>query len=297
MGGTWAGRLSEAGLDVVIVDVAADLVAAIRSSGLTVETADATITTHPEATTDPTGVGHVDVVFVFVKAPHTRAAAALAQPIVGSATTLVSLQNGWGNADALAETFAAEQMVVGVTYHSATVRAPGHIAHTGAGPTFLGPFLDGGDMARAESVAAILSLAGIEPTVTASVKTEIWRKVVLNAGTLPTAALTGLTAGELGRPGPLLDLVDGLASEAVAVAIALGHPIEREERLDRIHQVLLGAGPGKASMLQDVEGHRMTEIDVINGAVVRNAELMGVDVPLNRAMVALIHGLESSWVR
>jgi len=297
MGGTWAGRLANAGHEVVIVDVATDLVAAIRLSGLTVETTGGTITTHPQATTDPTSVGHVDAVFVFVKAQHTRSAADLARPLVGAKTTLISLQNGWGNADVLAETFAAEQMVVGVTYHSATVRAPAHVAHTGSGPTYLGPYLDGADVARAEAVAELLRVAGIEPTVTASVKTEIWNKLVLNAATLPTSALTGLTAGELGQPGPMLDLVDALASEAVVVAIALGHAIDRDERLERIHSVLAGAGSGKASMLQDVEGRRKTEIDVINGAVVRNAALMGVDVPLNRAMVALIDGLERSWAR
>jgi len=297
MGGTWAGRLAGAGYEVVVVDVAADAIAAIRSSGLTVDTVDGTITTHPDATTDPARSGLVDAVFVFVKSQHTRSAAELARPLVSSTTTLISLQNGWGNADVLAEVYPAEQMVVGVTYHSATVRAPAHVAHTGRGPTYLGPYVDGADLARAETIADLLGAAGIEPIVTASVKTEIWKKLVLNAATLPAAALSGLTAGELGQPGPLLALVDALASEAVVVANALGHLIDRDERLERIHTVLAGAGAGKASMLQDVEGHRTTEIDVINGAIVRNAVLMGIDVPLNRAMVALIHGLERSWAR
>jgi len=93
----------------------------------------------------------------------------------------------------------------------------------------------------------------------------------------------------------MLDLVDALAAEAVAVAQAQGYDIDLGERIARIHTVLAGAGKGKASMLQDVEARRKTEIDVINAAVVRAADRDGVDVPLNRAMVALIGGLERSW--
>jgi 2-dehydropantoate 2-reductase len=133
--------------------------------------------------------------------------------------------------------------------------------------------------------------------VTPHIKTEIWKKLILNAATLPTAALTGLRAGELAQPGSMLDLVDALAAEAVQVARAQGYAIDPTERIERIHTVLAGAGAGKASMLQDAEARRKTEIEVVNGAVVRAAEKMGLDVPLNRAMVALIAGLERGWQR
>jgi 2-dehydropantoate 2-reductase len=129
------------------------------------------------------------------------------------------------------------------------------------------------------------------------VRTEIWRKLVLNAATLPTAALTTLRAGELGVPGPMLDLVDALAAEAVAVAQAQGLAIELDERVERIHATLERAGAGKPSMLQDAEAHRKTEVERINGAVVAAGDASGVAVPLNRAMLALIGGLERSWRR
>jgi 2-dehydropantoate 2-reductase len=189
-------------------------------------------------------------VFFFVKAGHTPSAAEDGRALVGSATTVVSPQNGWGNADVLARIFPPEQIVVGVTYHSATVQAPGRVVHTGQGETFLGPYLDGAPLDRANRVAEFMDGAGLQATPTGDVKTEIWKKLILNAATLPTAALTGLRAGELGQPGLTLDLVDALAGEAVQVAQALGYRIKREERIDRIHQVLEGAGAGKPSMLQ-----------------------------------------------
>ena len=297
MGGTFAARLSNAGHDVTIVDVAPALVSAVSNSGLLVEGPEGELRARLRATSDPSTVGPVDLVFVFVKAQHTRSAAALLEPLVGPSTVVVSLQNGWGNADVLVERVSGVQLVIGVTYHSATALGPAHVRHSGQGPTFVGPYLAEAGLAAAERAAAALESAGFEIVVTGDVKTEIWRKLVLNAATLPTAALTGLRAGELGQPGPTLDVVDALAGEAVAVAQAQGLEIDFAERRDRIHATLERAGAGKPSMLQDVEAHRKTEIERINGAVVAAAEATGVDVPINRAMVALIGGLERSWSR
>ena len=297
MGGVWAARLSAAGMPVAVVDVSPNVVSAIVTDGLVLQNGDGTETARPQATTRPEDLGPCDVVFFFVKAHHTASAAQLARPLVGSSMTVVSLQNGWGNADVLADTYPPDQIVMGVTYHSATVIAPGRVAHTGKGATYLGPYVDGAPLDRAAAVGQLLDGAGIEATVTTQVKTEVWKKLILNAATLPTAALTRLSAGDLGQPGPMLDLVDALAAEAVQVARAQGYAIDLAERTKRIHAVLAGAGAGKASMLQDAEAHRKTEIEVINGAVVRAAEKVGMDVPLNRAMVALIGGLERGWQR
>jgi 2-dehydropantoate 2-reductase len=207
---------------------------------------------------------------------------------------VATLQNGWGSADVLAEVFDPARLVVGVTYHSATVTGPARVAHTGRGATFVGPYVEGGGLAPTQTVAAVLGGGGIEARVVPAVRPEIWRKLVLNAAALPVSALTGLRAGELAQSGVTLALVDSIAAEAVAVARALGYPIDLAERLERIHAALAGAGMGKPSMLQDVEARRRTEIDVINGAVVERGEAHGVDVRTNRAMVALVKGLERS---
>lgn len=295
MGGIWAAHLVQSKHEVSIVDVAPHLLAALKTQGLTVEHAGQSETVRPHATDTPQEIGVVDMVFFFVKAQHTASAAQIALPLVDEATILVSLQNGWGNADILAQRYRAEQIVIGVTYHSGTVLAPGRVGHTGKGSTYLGPYNAHAGLAQTHVVSDLLASAGIDNTPTEEVKTEIWKKLILNAATLPTAALTGLCASELGQPGEMLDLVDALAAEAVEVAQAQGYRIELEERTKRIHAVLAGAGKGKASMLQDVEGRRKTEIGVINGAIVRAAQVSGIEVPLNRACVALIHGLERSW--
>jgi 2-dehydropantoate 2-reductase len=296
MGGLWASRLAATGHDVAVLDVAQPVVEAIERDGLIVEGKDgSTSVTRLRAASDPVQIGPSDVVFFFTKAHHTAAAADLARPLVTPATTVVSQQNGWGNSDTLAGVYPADQIAMGVTYHSATVRAPGRVAHTGINKTFIGPYVDGAPLDRAQTIGAVLSEAGIETTATADVKTEVWKKLILNAGTLPIAGLTRLTIASMGEPGPVLDLIDALAAEATAVANGLGRDISLEERLEAIHQLLPRGGAGKASMLQDVEAQRKTEIEVVNGAVVREGERLGIDVRLNKAMVALVGGLERSW--
>lgn len=291
MGGAFGARLAEAKHDVLLVDVSPDVVGAVERDGLRLIENDEERTVTVGVTADPSSQPPADVVVFFVKNYQTESAARLAAPLVGPETTVASLQNGWGNGETLAGIFDPERLVVGVTYHSATVRGPGRIAHTGEGPTFIGPYVSD-SLARADGLAAALRSTGFVVETTAGVRAEIWKKLVLNAATLPTAALTRLAAGKLGEPGRLLDLVDGVAAEAVAVARGGGYDIDLEERIESIHAVLERAGPGKASMLQDIEGKRRTELDVITGAVVREADRQAVDVPLNRALYALVGGLE-----
>jgi 2-dehydropantoate 2-reductase len=182
--------------------------------------------------------------------------------------------------------------VVGVTYNSCTVRGLGEIAHTALGPTYVGPFI-GSVLDHGTTVADVLRVGGFEAKETAGIVTEIWKKLILNAATLPTSALNGLNAAALGEEGVMRDLVDVTAREAALVARARGCEIDTEERIAFIHTLLMNAGPGKVSMLQDFEAGRQTEVDVINGAVVRAADDLGIAVPVNRTFVALV----KSWER
>jgi 2-dehydropantoate 2-reductase len=291
MGGIFASGLDHAGADTVIVDTNAAIAQSVASAGLRVRTPDGVATTYPRVASEIPD--SFDLAFVFVKAQHTASVADRLRN-KGQQATVVSLQNGWGNADVLAGSVASDRLVIGVTYHSGTATAPGVIDHTGTGPTFVGP-LYGRDLARAHAVRDVLSSAAFDVEATADVETEIWKKLVLNAATLPVAALTGLPAGEAERTPEVLAVSDALAGEAVSVARARGLGIELDERLDRIRTVLRGAGKGKASMLQDVEARRKTEIEAVTGAVIHAGATLGVATPLSSAMLALVHGMERSW--
>jgi 2-dehydropantoate 2-reductase len=291
MGAIFGARFAQAGHDTVLVDVAVPLIDKINADGITVVRGDEETVTPVPATSDPASVGTVDLVVFCVKCYHTSAAAESARPLVGADTVVASLQNGWGNGDVLAAVFPPEQIVVGVTYNSGTVLDVGRVAHPGVGPTTVGSYKDGGG--EPERLAGVLVDGGLEATVASPIRPEIWKKLVLNAATLPTAALTGMNAGALTAHADMKELVSETAREAVAVARALGYDIDEQERLDAIHGLLERAGPARGSMLQDFEAGRRTEIDVINGAVVRSADETGVPVTINRAFVALVRGWES----
>ena len=289
MGSIFGAAFGDAGSDTVFIDDSAPLVKRLRERGLVIVDEDREREIEVSATTDPGPIGFVDLVLFLVKCYRTESAAKLARPLVGPETIVASFQNGSGNGEVLARFFSAEQMVVGATYDSGTVLAPGRVAHTYKAETFIGPYV-GESVDHARWIADLLAAGGFRVTATPTVREAIWEKLVMTSATLPTAALTGLTSGALGDHKPMLDLVDGIALEAVETAHAAGYELESDKQLHNIRLALVGEG--KASMLQDVESGRQTEIDVINGAVLREAEARQVDVPLNRAMVALIKGWE-----
>jgi len=291
MGSSVAAHAARAGHEVSVIDTSAEIVDQINHEGIVITAPEQVFTSPVTARRSPEGMSPVDVVILFVKAQHTEAAGRSLEPLLDRDTVVVTLQNGWGNADRLAQFIPHERIVVGVTYNSCTLTGPGRVNHSGRGPTVTGPYL-GSDTGPAQKVASLLEESGWPAKATSAVRTEIWRKLVLNAATLPTSALTRLNAGQLSEPGEVLELVDRLASEATAVAVAQGLDVDVDERLTAIHTVLDGAGSGKPSMLQDVLAGRKTEIETVNGAVVQAGNDHNVPVPLNTAMVALVHGLE-----
>lgn len=297
MGGLWAGRLANVAEEVWAVDPAPAITDAIRADGITIEGPAGRTSSRVSVSSDLADVGAPDVIFIFVKAHHTSAVSAALAKALAHGTTVVSLQNGLGNADVLATVVPEDQLVVGVTYESATLVAPGVVRHNSPGQTWLGSRGEGGSNARVDGVVELMRSAGFEAAASPTVLAEVWKKLVLNASGLGVSALTGLRPGEMAGDVDVLALVEALAAEAVTVGRAGGHDLDLEERLEVIRRVLPAAGMGKGSMLQDAEGHRKTEVEVINGAVVRAGRAAGLPTPLNQAIVALIHGLERGWRR
>jgi 2-dehydropantoate 2-reductase len=296
MGGIFGGFLARAGEDVTLIDVAKPAVDAINRDGIVVEQKDGTVATIPvKAATDPAKVGPVDLIMNFVKCYHTAAAIEAAKPMLGPDTAILTLQNGWGNADRIASIIGRERVMVGLTYSSGTLVGPGRVKNTGVAQTIIGE-LDGARTPRVERAAAALQKAGIDVTVSPRIVEEIWKKLALNVCSLPTAALLRFTADELPRHEGSLELMRGLLREMVAVARADGIELDEEERWQAILGVLQRAVGGRASMLQDVTAERQTEIDVINGAIVAAGRRSGIPTPLNDAMVWMVKSYQEFYL-
>ena len=297
MGGLFGGYLSQAGNDVTLVDVSTAAIDVINADGLAIEEKDGTVPVIPvPATDDPASVGPVDLVVNFVKCYHTEAAIRAAAPMIRSDTAVLSLQNGWGNAPRIASIVGKDRVLVGLTYHSGTLLGPGRVKHPGSGMTFIGKLTEGSD-GRLDEVVAAFRAARIETTRSERILDEVWKKLALNACTLPTAALLRFLAHELVAFDGARKMMAAILEEVVAVAGAQGIRLDYEERWNAITGLLEKAVGGKASMLQDVEAGRQTEIEVINGAIVAAGERAGIATPFNSAMVWMVEAAQAHYLQ
>jgi len=296
MGGLFGGYLARAGEDVTLIDVSEPAVSAINRDGLAIEEKDGSVAAiKVRASSQPAGVGRVDLILNFVKCYHTEAAIRAAAPMIGPGTAILSLQNGWGNADRIAAVAGLPRVLVGLTYHSATLLAPGRVKHPGIGMTYMGE-LDGAASPRLAAAAEAFRKAGFEVTASPRILDEVWKKLALNVCTLPTAALLHFQAHELNQHEEMRALMRGLLTEVVGVAKAQGIKLDEGERWAAITGLLEKAIGARASMLQDVEAGRRTEIEVINGAIVDGGKKSGVPTPLNDSMVWMVKSLQAKYL-
>ncbi len=296
MGGIFGGYLARSGHDVTLIDVARPAVDAINANGLTIEEKDgSTPLIRVRASTTPAEVGPVDAIINFVKCYHTQAAVKAALPMMRKDTFVLSLQNGWGNAPRIAAIVGETRVMVGLTYHGGTMLAPGRVKHPGIGMTFLGE-LSGEATPRLDALAGVFRGAGIETTVSTRILDEVWKKLALNCCTLPTSALLRFFAHELVTHKDAETVMAAILREVVAVARAQGIALDYDERWAAITGLLEKAIGGKASMLQDVEADRQTEIEVINGAIVEAGRKAGVPTPVNETMLGMILALQAKYL-
>jgi 2-dehydropantoate 2-reductase len=296
MGGLFGGWLQRSGNEVALVDVSKEAVRAINNAGLSIEEKDGGISNiRIRATDDPASVGPVDLIINFVKCYHTEVAIGAAKPMLGPETAVLTLQNGWGNADRIMRIVGPQRVLVGLTYHSGTLLGPGRVKHPGIGMTYVGE-LDGRESPRLTLAAAALREAGFETTITPRILDEVWKKLALNACTLPTAALLRFYAHELELYDDARDLMAAILVEVVSVAQAQGVELSYDERWAAMTALLKRAVGGKPSMLQDVEAGRQTEIEVINGAIAAAGKRAGVATPVNDAMVSMIGALQAKYL-
>ncbi|TPI40084.1 2-dehydropantoate 2-reductase [Mesorhizobium sp. B3-1-6] len=297
MGGIFGGYLARAGNDVTLIDVSKPAVAAINDNGLTIEEKDGTqpIIRVP-ASTEPSKVGPVDLIINFVKCYHTDAAVRAAAPMISGDTAVLSLQNGWGNAPRIAGIVGEDKVLVGLTYHGGTLLGPGRVKHPGVGMTYIGE-LSGKTTPRLDKVIETFRAAQIETTKSERILDEVWKKLALNACTLPVAGLLHFMSHELVAFDGTKSLMAAILKEVVAVANAQGISLDYDERWAAITGLLEKAVGGKASMLQDVEARRQTEIEVINGAIVDAGKRIGVATPVNDTMVWMIQAKQAHYLQ
>ena len=293
------GVLTEAGHEVWLINRNTAQVEAMSQRGLVLRSDGIDRTVRVRVATTAAGVspasGPADLLIVLVKSFHTAEAMHSALGLLGPETVVLSLQNGLGHVDILAGIVGGERVLAGKTYAGGTQLAPGYVeAGTRGKRTLIGEPA-GGLSARATAIASAFSAAGLDTTVSDNIMGVAWDKLLINVATGALSAITRLTYGGLYSVPEVEACALAAVAEAMAVARASGVTLS----IDSPAQAWQIARAGlpyefKASMLQSLEKGSVTEVDYINGAVVRQGALCGVPTPVNQTLVAAIKGIEKN---
>jgi 2-dehydropantoate 2-reductase len=294
VGSLFAANLAQLDdVEVWAFDLDREHVAAINEHGLRLSGAGEVVG-KLRATTDAAELPPSDFGIVATKCMHT-APAIEATAAAFANGSVCSVQNGVGNEEVLAQ--HVERVIRGTTFPAGRVVEPGHVQWDVKGDTTIGPFEPRpAPMADIEQLADACTRGGMPTQAVADARGPQWRKLIFNAATNPIGALTGLTHGRVVEDAGLRRLVSQLVDEGKAVAAAQGIELDAdpEELIDHAARPDV-AYDHKASMLQDVEARRPTEIDYLNGGISRFGREQSVPTPMNDAVTALIKGLEASW--
>lgn len=279
VGSYFGARLHQAGHEVVLIARGAT-VDAVRERGLHLQMQGFDDYLPMAVSADVSACRDAAMVLFCVKSQDTTAAGAAMRPFLRNDSTVLCLQNGVDNAERLSEVLGFPAVPVAV-YVAVESPGPGHVRHNGRGKLIMGPSVG------SEAVMQAFAQAGIPVRVTAEVMTALWAKLTANCAYNALSALTQVPYGELVRCTGIEATMRGLVTECRAVAAAEGHVLP-DAIWDEVFSLSQSMPDQRSSTAQDMARGRATEIDFINGHVVRCADRHGIDAPLNRLLHALV---------
>jgi len=257
IGCLFAGFLAKANEEVWLLDRNPQRAERLKEEGIKIEGLS-NISVKINATTNPDEIGRTDLVIICVKSYDTEEALRSAKQLVGEKTAVMTLQNGIGNTQIMGDIVGQDRVIGGITSHGATLLGWGHIRHAGKGETIIGK-TDAKALGQLEDVSAILNKAGFE--------TKIGTKDIMRLAVF----------------------------EAVKIAEAKGIKLIYENPIEKVESVCKATGGNVSSMLQDVLNKKRTEIDFINGAIVKLGQSLDIPTPINYTLTNLIKTVEASY--
>ena len=294
----FGAMLARAGREVTLIARAAH-VAAMRRDGLRLESAHFTGAVPVHADTEASALCSADLVLVCVKSTDTETAAAAIAPHLGPGTLVLSLQNGVDNAERLAKSLQRD-VIPAVVYVATEMAGPGIVRHHGRGELVIGALRAADQsrlMPRLQAVVEVFAQAGVPVRIAESVAAELWSKLIINCAYNAISALAQAEYGRLAVEPEVVAVMHEAVDEALAVAAALGIALPREANhaaVDRIAQAMAGQ---RSSTAQDVAARKPTEIEHLNGVVVRRGAEHGIATPVNRTLHALVRLVEAGYRR
>ena len=253
-------------------------------NGIRVISREGEIICRPVFSSDKSAISSSDLVILFVKSTATVGVIDEYKEYIPEDAYIMTLQNGAGHLEELRRYFSEERIIIGVTEHNASVINDCTINHGGCGKTVIST--------SPEWVKDAFSSAGIETEVSDCVMRDIWRKLLTNASLSTATALLMCSIDSLGRSSGAFSIVEKLLEEAVMVAAGDGYRFSYDEVRRELYEKTRTSHNAYTSIYSDLKNGRKTEVDYISGYVTARAEVLGLDVPYQRAAVDMIHAKE-----
>lgn len=293
VGGYYGARLAQAGHEVVFLARGANL-EAIRKHGVSIRSQLGEITVRARAENQASAVGQVDLVIVSVKTYSNAEAFRLLPPLVGSDTSVLTLQNGVDSADEIAAVVGPRPVLAGATYIIATLSEPGVIHHTGAARriVFGEAFGERAVTPRVQEIERALRGADVQAEAVADSRVPIWEKFIFLAPFAGLSAAARLPLGPLWHVPEFRVSYDRAMAEVEALAHADGVPVATDVRAQKMRYLDESPGASRSSMMMDLLAGRAIEVEALLGSVVRRGRERGVPTPLMEALYGVLKPFE-----
>ena len=292
MGSLFGGKLSKSGEDVILYDVNEAHINRVNQKGLSIHSTATgeTLVVYPRATKDPEETRGSDIFIIFVKSTITELVVKQFSSFTDNNSIVITLQNGLGNEEIIRNIMGKEMVAAGVTSQGATFLGPGEINHAGNGPTHL--CMSDKHNEKLKPFVETLNKAGFEADIEDNIEDLVWSKLIINVGINALTAITNLENGRLLEFQDLKSIMDDLVAEGAAVAAKKGVTLTFPDPLQTVFDVAGKTAKNRSSMLQDFDRGNRTEIDFINGAIVREGSILGINTPVNKTISGLVRTME-----
>ncbi|MDD5236095.1 MAG: 2-dehydropantoate 2-reductase [Candidatus Omnitrophica bacterium] len=294
MGCLLAAYLAKSKEEIWLFDKNKERAEHIDKEGISVEGISGAWRAKVNATTQASDIKDADLVIICVKSYHTKQAVNTIKPLLAENTTVLSIQNGIGNIEIISEGAGSERVIAGSTNMGATLLGYGSVRHAGKGETVIGR-LDGKITVEMRRIREIFNRVGLETKISRDIKGLLWSKLIINVGINALTAITRLNNGRLVELVSTRTILKEAVNEAVRVAKKKRIKLIYDDPLAKVEAVCEATAQNTSSMLQDVLRKKSTEIDFINGVIVRQAEDLGMPATVNSVLVNLVKAIESSY--
>jgi 2-dehydropantoate 2-reductase len=294
IGCLFAAFLSKSQEEIWLLDKDKERAEKISQNAISIEGISGNWQAQVKATTETKEIGQADLIILCVKSYDTKEAIIKARPLVGENTDVLTLQNGIGNIEIIGEVVGGDKVIGGVTNLGATLLDAGKVRHAGKGETVIGR-IDGKIPVEMRAIREIFNKAGLETRISRDIKGLLWSKLIINVGINALTAITRLNNGKLVEFEGTRKILRDAVTEGTRIAKRKRIKLIYDDPLAKVEAVCEATATNVSSMLQDILRKKRTEIDFINGVIVRQGQELGIPVPVNSILLDLVKTIESSY--